>query len=156
MSTVKKSAGRKLSTLPIASSAPPALGAIWPGQGGVYAGIVRDAAGGADYHLIIGPALKGRLDWDAAMSQAAAVKVDALADFVLPNRPEASVARANARELFEDTWYWLREAHASGSGYAWGQYFNDGGQGYDSESTSNRARVVRRLIIGSFDHSDRS
>lgn len=126
---------------------PPDLGQVWLGQGGIYAGLVRDAQGGPDYYLIIGPEAPKKLTWKAGNDWAAALDVEGRSDFALPNRPEASVARANARECFQDAWYWLREPHASDSYYAWGQYFGDGGQSYWSKDGPLRVRAVRRSPI---------
>ena len=41
---------------------PPAIGQIWPGQGGIYAGIVPARNGAEAYHLIIGEEI-GRFKW---------------------------------------------------------------------------------------------
>ena len=41
---------------------PPAIGQIWPGQGGIYAGIVPARNGNNAYHLVIGEEL-GRFEW---------------------------------------------------------------------------------------------
>ena len=37
----------------LASIDPPKIGAVWEGQGGVYAGLMRGANGMPDYHLIV-------------------------------------------------------------------------------------------------------
>lgn len=39
----------------------PRIGQAWPGQGGVFAGLVRGAGGAPDYLLILGPEYDGEL-----------------------------------------------------------------------------------------------
>ncbi|WP_047305165.1 DUF1566 domain-containing protein [Pseudomonas fluorescens] len=41
---------------------PPAIGEIWPGQGGIYAGFMAARNGADGYHLILGEEL-GRFEW---------------------------------------------------------------------------------------------
>ena len=36
-----------------AIATPPAIGEVWPGQGGIYAGVARGRDGEPDYHLIL-------------------------------------------------------------------------------------------------------
>lgn len=58
----------KLATLALnvdatpSASQVPAIGEYWPGQGGVYAGVMRGDNGQADYHLIVptDPAVQGK------------------------------------------------------------------------------------------------
>ncbi len=51
------------------SFAPPAIGAFWHGEGGIYAGLVRGEKGTPDYHLIVPVAPYGQVEeitWGAA------------------------------------------------------------------------------------------
>lgn len=51
------------------SFAPPAIGAYWHGEGGIYAGLVRGEKGTPDYHLIVPIAPYGQVEeitWGAA------------------------------------------------------------------------------------------
>lgn len=51
------------------SFAPPAIGAYWHGEGGIYAGLVRGEKGTPDYHLIVPTAPYGQVEeitWGAA------------------------------------------------------------------------------------------
>jgi Protein of unknown function (DUF1566) len=41
---------------------PPRIGAEWPGQGGIYAGVLRGENGAPDYHLIIATDPAGAID----------------------------------------------------------------------------------------------
>jgi hypothetical protein len=124
---------------------PPRIGNCWPGQGGIYAGIVC-GGDGPDYHLIVGPAIDAST-WDAAGKSAAQIEVEGHRDFTLPLRKEQSIQFANVPRLFEKEWYWSSEQHAAYSDYAWMQHFSDGYQDDYHKSNEYRARAVRRLSI---------
>lgn len=70
-----------------------------------------------------------------------------------PYTPESPVKtvheafQAGGAEAFNPVWYWSSTQHASDSGCAWGQGFDDGYQGCNHESDKLRARAVRRLPI---------
>ena len=106
-----------------------------------YAGIILGKSGEQDYHLILLPGEIERTGWDKSMAWAKAGIGQ------LPTRREQSLLFANLREHFKSAWYWSCEQHAAVSGYAWDQYFNDGGQGNVRKSYEGRARAVRRLPI---------
>jgi len=125
----------------------PQIGQVWEGQGGVYAGISRGRDLAPDYHLIVGPELESQTDWAAAVKWAASLTGDGHADFALPFRKEQALSFANVPELFKQQYYWSCEQHASTSGYAWGQFFSNGGQYHWGKDGHGRARAVRRLII---------
>lgn len=63
----------------------------------------------------------------------------------LPNRIEQAILWANHRDQFQKDWYWSNETHHTESGWAWFQYFDDGGQLYGSRTFELRARAVRRV-----------
>jgi hypothetical protein len=143
---------------------PPAIGQKWPGQGGIYAGLVRGRDGAPDTHLIVGPELP-RSGWVAAGKAAAGkaaagkaaagkaaagkaaaeVSVDGHTDFTLPFRAEQAVMFGNVPELFEAAWYWSCERHDSFPACAWVQGFGSGTQNNDPKSNQGRARAVRRF-----------
>lgn len=129
------------------SAIAPPIGKVWPGQGGVYAGIARGRAGAPDYHLIVGPEYDGSSNWDELTTWASALDVDGRKDFSLPFRKEQALCFANAPELFKPEWYWSCEQPASSSGIAWFQNFFNGGQGTWLKGNNFRARAVRRLVI---------
>lgn len=65
-----------------------------------------------------------------------------------PVQTDNELFRPGGSECFEASWYWSSSQHASDSGYAWGQGFNDGLQYYVSKTHDGyRARVVRRISI---------
>ena len=126
---------------------PPRIGQVWPGQGGVYMGIMRGEDGGPDYHLVVEKEFDEYLDWKDAMAQAAKVEADGHKDFVLPTRYELALCFANRCELFEKDWYWSSSQHAGDGSYAWMQVFGNGLQDWLLKSGRSRARVVRRINI---------
>ncbi len=126
----------------------PRIGSEWPGEGGIYAGIMRGRDGAPDYRLIVGPQHDGELKWQAAMEWATGVNVkNCPIDFTLPFRAEQALLFANVPELFEKTWYWSREQHAVSADFAWVQLFNHGNQYHYHKDVEWRARAVRRLAI---------
>lgn len=123
----------------------PAIGQPWPGQGGIYAGLVRGRDGAPDTHLVVGPEADNELVWKAAGDFALSAAVDEHHDFTLPTRAEQAILFGNVPELFKRDWYWSAEKHASVAGYAWCQTFDDGGQRYRHIYDKLRARAVRRF-----------
>ena len=125
----------------------PAIGQPWPGQGGIYAGVVRGRDGGPDYHLIVAEEDRNDIKWKPAMEWAAGLRIDGHNDFTLPWRAEQAILFGNVPELFQTTWYWSREQPAELGAFAWYQSFDVGHQ-YDCRKTGEfRARAVRRLVI---------
>jgi len=106
-----------------------------------YAGLILGKNGAPDHHLILLPGQVADVSWKDAQKAAA----DAGGE--LPTRREQALLYANLKEEFEPRWYWSCEEHASGSGCAWYQYFDNGNQHYDGKNNTFRARFVRRLII---------
>ena len=124
----------------------PAIGSVWPGQGGVYVGVARGRDGQPDYHLILASEKPSeRLTWKAAGAWAKKVEADGHADYSLPTRSESALLYAHAKELFERTWYWTSEREGSSS--AWTCNFHDGTQIYSTTSYEGCAVAVRRLPI---------
>ena len=165
---------------PIASPAgtqtPPRIGAHWPEQGGVYAGVMRGVEGGPDYHLIVHSGPDGEAlawggygerepgatdDWDGlkntlallssahdhpAAKFASELEAAAHKDFYLPSRRELRLCWVNVPELF-DTSRWYWSSTQYSATSAWGQHFDGGRQGGNGKSYEGRARAVRRLLI---------
>lgn len=65
----------------------------------------------------------------------------------LPSRREQSLLFANAKEHFEERWYWSGEQRAGAAGCAWSQGFGNGAQDCGGVSLTYRARAVRRVVI---------
>lgn len=126
---------------------PPAIGEYWPGQGGVYAGQVREEDG-STYHQIkatVKPA--GRLNHGAATKWAASLTIDGHSDFTLPMRCGSSLLFANLRHLFEAAYYWTCETYKGNASYAWECSFVNGSTYYTSKTGVRQAVVVRRFKV---------
>ncbi len=134
-----------LSTLTLAEL--PRIGELWPGSGGIFAGLVRGRDGAVDYLLILGPKHNDELPWQKAMDWAAGLVINDHADFTLPTRAEQAILFGNLRDQFEADWYWSCEQPAADSDYVWMQTFGNGNQRYSRKSNGYRARAVRRLIF---------
>jgi hypothetical protein len=110
-------------------------------HGEEYAGLIVGKDGAASYHLILLPGEAESVTWEKAGEWAKEAGGE------LPTRREQALLYANLKEQFHSAWYWSSEQHASGSDFAWGQGFGDGGQ-YDFHKNDElRARAVRRLVI---------
>lgn len=110
-------------------------------QGEQYAGIILGKNGQPDHHLIL---LPGQAS-DVTFQQAQEFATKAGGE--LPTRREQALLYANLKEEFEERWYWSGELHASGSGYAWYQFFSYGGQYNIDTLYKCRARAVRRSEV---------
>ena len=120
----------------------PKIGHGFPGEAGIYAGlVVGDGNFDVDYHLIV---LDGDCDdikWADAKAWAESISGS------LPLRKEQAVMFGNVPQLFEKAWYWSSEQYAGHDEYAWFQGFDGGYQdGYRKDSRC-RARAVRRIPI---------
>jgi hypothetical protein len=110
-------------------------------DGEEYAGILLGKDGAPDHHLILLPGDAESVKWEAAKKWAAKAGGE------LPTRREQSLLFANLKEKFQQRWYWSSEQPSDSPGYAWGQNFDYGNQGYGRKGLECRARAVRRLVI---------
>ncbi len=124
----------------------PLIGAHWPEQAGDFAGAGR-AVDGTEYLLIAGPEADSELNHAAAEAWAKGLSIEGLTDFTLPTRRDLALMFANVPEKFQREFYWSSEPGAGDPDYAWGQWFDDGGQSYYHKSNECRVRAVRRQII---------
>ncbi|UNL06526.1 DUF1566 domain-containing protein [Pseudomonas aeruginosa] len=150
----------------------PAIGAEWPDQGGIYAGLMRGRDGHPDYHLIVASAESdGELQWGGYGSESSATsKWDGLAntnalveegghpaaefaasvtisghnDFYLPAQAELMLAWANVPEVFAEGWHWSSTQYSADG--AFDTYFFVGYTGITGKGTDFRVRPVRRLL----------
>lgn len=155
---------------------PPPIGQPWPGQGGIYAGIIGGRNGAPDYHLLLAPADTGeiqKIEWGkqgeeitgadsyhdgrantAAMAAAGlvlaqritALQIDGHADYHLPSQAEAHLLAANLKEQFYKTDWYWTSTQYSAYD-AWHQGFGDGSQYDYYKSWQASARAVRRFDI---------
>ena len=150
---------------------PPAIGQIWPGQGGIYAGVIPARNGQEAYHLVIGEEL-GRFEWGPyenessavclvdgllntknligegddypAAKAAAAHQADGHTDFYLPAIAELNEVWMN---LGDQPWGWVWSSSQRSACYAFSMYFADGTQNNHVKGSELRVRPVRRLPI---------
>lgn len=106
-----------------------------------YVGTITTPGQYGSYHLVLLPGQVDGKNLADAMTWAESICGE------LPNRVESALLFATLKDQFDAAWYWTREEHASDSGCAWIQTFNDGYQSYSHEATKFRARAVRRLEI---------
>ncbi|MFZ6690264.1 DUF1566 domain-containing protein [Undibacterium sp. SXout20W] len=128
---------------------PPSIGAFWPEQGGIYAGVVAGKNSEPDYYLIHSTSDFELTDinWTNAI-EAAKKEINGFNGWSLPDRREARLLFINSQGSFDtDEWYWTSEQDAHNTDYAWVQGFDGGSQGYVHKSYEYRARAVRRLLI---------
>ena len=148
----------------------PAIGAIWTGQGGIYAGI-RQYADGLR-HVVFsaedvgdhewgvygveveaGSRIDGRInsqvltanDGHPAASAAANYTADGLTDFYLPGIGELSHGWQFIPEHFKRDWHWSSTQRSAN--YAFYMYFDDGLQDDLGKSHELRVRPVRSWLI---------
>lgn len=149
---------------------PPAIGQIWPGQGGIYAGIMPARNGQEAYHLIVGEEL-GRFEWGPYGDESPATSlIDGLANTAAllehGEYPAAKAAAAHtadghndfylpaAAELYEawlnlgyKDWVWVWSSSQRSALIAFSMYFDDGCQYDYGKYLELRVRPVRRLPI---------
>ncbi len=123
---------------------PPAIGEYWRGQGGVYAGQVREDDGTC-YHVILADAKPvGCPKWAAALKWAKTVNVDGRSDFELPTRRASALLYANLSHMFEKAWHWTSTEYSES--FAWISLFSSGYQYSGHKDFDTCARAVRRFV----------
>lgn len=151
----------------------PKLGEAFPGQGGVFAGLIRDDNGtvralvvGTDKacnfegqwgkygQTVSGAESKsdGRANtaaMEAAGSpiakQVRSINVDGHTDFYVPSRRELALIEANVAHLLDKDVHWSSTQYSST--YAWAQYFTYGLVNGWGKGLNTRVRAVRSLVI---------
>lgn len=150
----------------------PAIGAEWPGEGGIYAGLMRGRDGHPDYHLIVSTAESdGELQWGGygnkssatskwdglantkalveegghpAAEFAAGITIEGRSDFYLPAQAELMSAWVNVPEVFSEGYHWSSTQYSADGAFSVG--FDDGWTDRHVKSYVFRVRPVRRLI----------
>lgn len=159
-----------------APSATPALGEVWPGQGGVFAGTVRGRDGKPSHHLIVAPENSEGINlqyggrgqvtegadspWDGKANTEALNNAES-------SHPAAEFAACYEREGHSDYYLgshaemgiawanvpelfsktWYWTSSQSSANDAWLQYFGDGYQCYYDEYNEGRVRPVRQIPV---------
>ena len=126
----------------------PQIGAAWPGQGGIFAGILKGKDG--DYAVIVPVDPASDIDaapWTDAVAKANKFKTSQHSDYTADNRGELALCFHNVPELFKKEWYWSSTPYAGYESYAWYQHFSYGHQYGNRKDYQLRARAVRRVKI---------
>ncbi|MFC6335521.1 DUF1566 domain-containing protein [Pseudomonas sp. CCM 7891] len=151
---------------------PPAIGEIWPGQGGIYAGIQQDEDG-QQYHKIFADTDVGTFAWGEHGTETAATSkingvlntctlrdtegsfpaaesagnytADGHHDFVLPSIAELNHAWTFVPDSFAKEAYWSSSQRSALSAFT--MYFGDGYQDVSVKYYELRVRPVRSLLI---------
>lgn len=114
-------------------------------EGETYIGAIGNKSGDV-YHLVLLPGDNDRAPHAQQMEWAKSIGGD------LPNKLEAAMLFANAKDQFQPAWYWTNETlvdpdEPDDTNYAWVQTFDIGGQIINHKYDLYRARAVRRLPI---------
>lgn len=148
----------------------PEIGAVWPGQGGIYAGFIPARNGVEGYHLILGEEL-ARAEWGQHGDESPATSLidgrantlaliesggeylaaiaahkheaDGHADFYLPAAAELYEIWLNLNGKLSG-WVWSSSQRSAND--AFHMDFDDGSQHYVAKSYELRVRPVRRFI----------
>ena len=156
----------------------PALRALWPGQGGHFAGLLPGIADPAELDVLIvspaelgeftgewgkyGKTIKGADSYDdgrantlamAAAGSAIAKHVRSLeieghADYFIGSQADMHLCVATSKALFQQRVYWTSTQCSADD--AWFQDFYDGSQRFDDKSAELRVRAVRRFALRTF------
>lgn len=110
-----------------------------PGE--VYAGLILGQNGEQDYHLFATLGDHPKLNWKDAIALAKKKKL------ALPDRRELRLLCVNAKQHFQESWYWSGEQHAGNDGSAWYQTFTYGNQSLTHKDNELRVVLVRRVPI---------
>ena len=116
----------------------PAIGK--PLDGGHFAGITTNSKG-QHYAVALLPEQGNNLTHSKAKAWAKKLGGE------LPTRPVAAMLFANLKKLLREEWHWT--ADTQGASYAWGCYFDGGGQDDDHQSYEGSAVAVRLIPISS-------
>jgi hypothetical protein len=140
---------------PAAASAPalrtvhlPSIGEAWPGEGGVFAGLLKGEDG--DYAVIVPLDPASDVDpapWKDAIAAAGKFKTAQHKDYSAATRGELALCFHNVPQLSKKDWYWSSTPYAGNASYAWYQTFASGSQNGSRKDLKLRARAVRRVKI---------
>ena len=126
----------------------PPIGEAWPGEGGVFAGLLKGEDG--DYALIVPLDPASDVDaasWKEAIVAAGKFKTAQHHDYSSATRGELALCFHNVPGIFKKNWYWSSTPYAGYASYAWCQHFSNGYQYYYRKDYELRARAVRRVKI---------
>ena len=163
-----------LNRQPVAApiTTPPPVGEVWPGQGGIYAGIIRNPENGQRWQLIVHPELQGKTTWGEEGKETKAVSkadgasntqelcaagkhpaaklateasADGYTDYYLPAQTELQLLHANLHDKLGDDVCWSSTQYSAFG--AWYQAFENGDHRIGLKVTKLAVRAVRRILI---------
>ena len=157
------------------STQPPVkIGEAWPGEGGIFAGTLRNPETGEIHHIIMHPQATNECRWgtygkkiegagsywDGASNTtamrtseqcseiinavAALSSIDGHTDYHIPAQAELNILCCNLRDMVEPNWHWSSTQCSSYT--AWYQYFDSGFQDVYYKGTQLAVRAVRRIL----------
>ncbi len=144
--TIKPAKKATLKPSGLTTIAVPRVGAVWPGQGGRFAGI-GIGRGGAPDHLLIAHFATIKANHADAIEYAKKLVVDGHKDFEAPTLADGALCYAILKEHVEPGWYWLAPQYADDPAWAWYQSFSLGGQYCYPKGNQSRVFAVRRIPI---------
>ena len=123
----------------------PLIGQRWPGQGGVYAGMLLSEDKLRNEHVTVADDdPTDGLAHEASIAWAKGLDIEGHTDFQVFDRKEGHLLCANLKHLFDQTkWYWTRTQYSKLSAFI--QYFGDGDQFTSGKKAELRVRAVRRF-----------
>lgn len=153
---------------------PVKIGELWPGEGGIFAGTLRNPHSGEIYHIIMHPQaakdcqwgtygkkIEGAdSHWDGATNTnamrasehcghiinaiAELPPIDDHTDYHIPAQAELNLLCCNLRDMVEPEYHWSSTQYSAYS--AWTQGFEDGDQSISLKVTTLAVRAVRRIL----------
>lgn len=152
----------------------PRIGEVWPGQGGIFAGTLRNPHTEEQYHIILHPEALPESPWgeygkkieaadsywdgaantDAMRTSGHCTQIiaalDALAgidghtDYHIPSQAEQNLICCNLRDKVAPEWHWSSTQYSAI--IAWIQRFEDGNQYIITKDLEFAVRAVRRIL----------
>lgn len=114
----------------------PAIGGVL--EGGTFAGLTTTPAG-AHVAVVLLPGAGTDLTWTKAKAWAKKQGGE------LPSRPVAALLFANVKSALQPRWHWT--SNEEDASYAWGCYFDRGGQNLSRKGYEGGAVAVRQIPL---------
>ncbi len=118
-----------------------------PMESGTFQGVITTKDGTHCAVVLLDARPDGHMAWKDAKAWAESV------DGQLPTRPVAALLYANAKTLFQATWYWTGDELQADTGdksdasYAWRCDFSNGNQRHNHKSAEGAAVAVRLIPL---------
>lgn len=153
----------------------PKIGKFWDGQGGIYAGALRNPDNNEVRHIIMHPAAIEKSEWGSygkkiegansywdseANTQAMRnsgenhpvigtldklEKLDGHNDYQLASQAALNLLTCNLRDMLDPEWHWSSTQYSADN--AWVQNCGDGTQDINYKDSKLAARAVRSILV---------